>query len=200
MYRNHVLWQTWASMPKKLSQIKVIVPTRLKFKLYAIFLKRGSRINFLFMRGQDIVNIWDFPSKISRHCHKRLVPKIVVWHDQREKFLKMSLRDQLGCLVDYVRRIFFHLLPPVRLRLPSHKCFFIVCFPTLFAADLKDILPVITSPISGPANSNISAPMRFAAGTTYLTKMDIDKNGIAVLSITCARAPNPLPLCLPTTL
>ena len=103
-------------------------------------------------------------------------------------FVKMSLRDRLSCLVDFVGMIRLCLLP-----LPN--CFFRVCFPTLFAADLKDFLPLITSPISGAANSNKSAPTRFAAGTIYLRK-----NGIAVLPITCARAPNPLPLCLPTAL
>ena len=106
-------------------------------------------------------------------------------------FVKLSLRDQLDCLVDFVGMI----LLPVLLLLLCPNCFLSVCLPTLFAADLKDFLPLITSPISGAANSNMSAPMRFAAGTTYLRK-----KGIAVLPITCARAPNPLPLCLPTAL
>ena len=176
---------------KRLSQINVIVPIRLKFKLYAVFIKWGSWINLLFMRRQDIVNNWDFPSKISRHCHKRLVPKIVVWHDQREMFIKISLGDRLDCLLDFVGMI----LLAVLFLLPSPNCFFRVCFPTLFAAVLKFFLPLITSAISGTANSNKSAPTRFAAGTTYLRK-----NGIAVLPITCARAPNPLPLYLPTAL
>ena len=90
-------------------------------------------------------------------------------------FVKMSLRDRLDCLVDFVGMI----LLPVFFLLPSPNCFFKVCFPTLFAADLKDFLPLITSPISGAANSNKSAPTRFAAGTIYLRK-----NGIAVLPIT----------------
>ena len=77
---------------KRLSQINIIVPIRLKFKPNAVFIKWGNWINFLFMWGQDIFNNWDFPSKISRHCHKRLVSKIVVWHEQREVFVKMSLR------------------------------------------------------------------------------------------------------------
>ena len=140
------------------------------------------------MRRQNIVYNWDFPSKISRHCHKRLVPKIVVRHVQREMFAKMSLRDRLGCLVKFVGMILLCLLPPP-------NCFFRVFFPTLFAAVLNFFLPLTTSAISGTANSNKSAPTRFAAGTTYLRK-----NGIAVLPITCARAPNPLPLCLPTAL
>ena len=108
-------------------------------------------------------------------------------------FVKMSLRDRLHCLVDFIGMVFLCLLPPFDLSLPSPNCFFRVCFPTLLAAALKDFLPLITSPISGTANSNKSAPTRFAAGTTYLRK-----KGIAVLPITCARAPNPLPLCLPT--
>ena len=211
---------------KRLSQINVIVPIRLKFKLYAVFIKWGSWINFLFMRRQDIVNQWDFLSKISRHCHKRLVRKIVVWHDQREMFVKMSLCDRLDCLLDFVGMILlpvlfllppclpyvcdslpptasFRLLPcrtlalPTALRLPSPSpnCFFRLCFPTLFAAALKFFLPLTTSALSGTANSNKSAPTRFAAGTIYLRK-----KRIAVLSIICARAPNPLLLCLPTAL
>ena len=146
---------------KRLSQINVIFPIRLKFK-FAVFIKWGSWINFLFMRGQDIVNNWDFPSKISRHCHKKLVPKIVVWHDQREMFVKKSLRDRLDCLVDFVGMILLRLLLPclpTALRLPSPNCFLRVCFPTLFAAVLNDFRPLITSPISGTANANISAPL-----------------------------------------
>ena len=115
---------------KRLSQINIIAPIRLKFKLYAVFIKLGSWINFLFMRGQDIVNNWDFPSKISRHCHKRLVPKIVVRHVQREMIVKMSLRDRLDCLVDFVGRVLLCFFP-------SPNCFLRVCFPILFAAVLK---------------------------------------------------------------
>ena len=125
--------------------------------------------------------MWDFPFKISRHCHKRLLPKIV-GQDQREMFAKKSLRDRLDYLVDFVGMI-----PPFLLPLPN--CFFRVRFPSTFAAVLKDFLPLITSPISGAANSNMPAPLRFAAGTTYLRQ-----KGNAVLPITCARAPNSLPL------
>ena len=107
-------------------------------------------------------------------------------------FLKMSLRDRLDCLVDFVGMILLRLL---LLCFPSPNCFLSVCLLTLFAADLNDFPPLITSPISGAANSNMSAPKRFAAGTTYLRK-----NGIAVLPMTCARAPKPLPLSLPTAL
>ena len=83
----------------------------------------------------------------------------------------MSLRDRLDCLVDFVGMILLCLLPPCRtpsapfrLQLHSPNCFFRVCFPKLFAADLKDFLPLITSAISGAANSNMSAPLRFAKG------------------------------------
>ena len=103
----------------------------------------------------------------------------------------MSLRDRLDCLVDFVGKILLCLLPPSTCGSLHPTVFFRVCFPTLFAALLRDFLPQITSQISGTANSNKSAPARFAAGTRYLRK-----KGIAVLPITCARAPNPLPLCL----
>ena len=64
----------------RLSLINVKVPISLKFKLYAVLIDWGGRIDFLFMEQQDIVNYWDFPSKISRNYHKRLVSKIT-WHD-----------------------------------------------------------------------------------------------------------------------
>ena len=75
------------------------------------------------MPEQDVVKNWDFPSKISRHCHKRLVPKFV-WHDQREMFAKMSLRDRLDCLVDFVGMILLCLLP-------LRNCFFSLLSHTL---------------------------------------------------------------------
>ena len=118
-------------------------------------------------------------------------------------FVKMSLRDQLICFADFVGMALLallFLLPPCRtptapfpLWLPSPNCFLKICLPTLFAAVLIFFLPLTTSAISGTANSNKSAPMRFAAGTIYLRK-----NGIAVLPITCASAPNPRPRCQPT--
>ena len=96
----------------------------------------------------------------------------------------MSLRDRLICFADFVEMT---LLADLFL-LPLPNYFLRVCLPTLFAAVLKLFLPLTTSGISGTANSNKSAPMRFAAGTIYLRK-----NGIAVLPITCASAPNPRP-------
>ena len=96
-------------------------------------------------------------------------------------FVKMSLREQLNCLVDFVGMILLSLL-----LLP--KCFLRLCFITLSAAVLKDFLPLITSPISGAANTNMSVPMLFAAETTFLRK-----KRIAVLTIICAKAQILLP-------
>ena len=110
-------------------------------------------------------------------------------------FVKMSLCDRLDCLVDFVGMSLHCLLPPKCLWLSSPNCFLRVCLPTLFAAVLKFFLPLTTSAISGTANPNKSALRRSAAGTKNLRKKAIE-----VLAITCARAPNPLPLCLPTAL
>ena len=60
----------------RLSQINVIARIRLKFKRYAVFIKWGIKIDFLLVGRQNIANYWDFPSKISRKCHKGLVSKI----------------------------------------------------------------------------------------------------------------------------
>ena len=106
-------------------------------------------------------------------------------------FVKMSLRDRLNCFAVFVGMT----LLALRFLLPSPNCFFRVRFLTLFAAVLNFFLPLTTSAISGTANSNKSAPTRFAAGTIYLRK-----SGIAVLPITCASAPNPRPRCRPTPL
>ena len=106
-------------------------------------------------------------------------------------FVKMSLRDRLICFADFVGMTLLELrflLFPLLLRLLSPNCLLRVCLPTLFAAVLKFFLPLTTSAISGTANSNKSAPTRFAAGKIYLRK-----NGIAVLPKTCASEPNPRP-------
>ena len=60
----------------RLTQINVIVPIGSKFKLYAILIEWGIKIDFLFEGRQEIVNYWDFPSKVPRNCYKRLVLKI----------------------------------------------------------------------------------------------------------------------------
>ena len=104
----------------------------------------------------------------------------------------MSLRDRLICFADFIGMTLLELR---FLQLPLPNCFLKVSLPTLFAAVLKFFLPLTTSAISGTANSNKSAPTRFAAGTIYLRK-----KGIAVLPRTCASAPNPRPRCRPTPL
>ena len=106
-------------------------------------------------------------------------------------FVEMSLRDRLICCADFVGMT----LLALRFLLPLPNCFLKVCLPTLFAAALIFFLPLTTSAISGTASSNKSACTRFAAGTIYLRK-----NGIAVLPITCASAPNPRPHYRPTPL
>ena len=110
----------------RLSQIIVIVLIPLKFKLCAVFIKWGSRIHFLFMGRQNIDNYWDFPSKISRNWHKRLVPKNTR-QDCGEMFVQMSLRDQLTCFADFVGMTLF----AVFFLLPLPNCFFRV-FPHSF--------------------------------------------------------------------
>ena len=98
-------------------------------------------------------------------------------------FVKISLRDRLICFTDFVGLTLLSLF----FLLPLPNCFLRVCYPTLFAAVLILLLPLTTSTIFDRANSNKSAPTRFAARTIYLRK-----NGIAVLPITCATAPNPV--------
>ena len=75
--------------------------------------------------------------------------------------------------------------------LPAPSCLRKFFFPTSAATDLSFFVPVGTFPISGAAISIKSSPTYFAAGTTYRLK-----NGIVVLPIVCAKAPNPLPLRL----
>ena len=169
----------------RLFQINVTVPIRLKFKLYAAFIEWGIQIDFLFMERQDMVNYGDFPSKTSRNCHKKLVPKITR-HDYWEIFVKISLRDRLTCFADFVRLT----LLAVFFLLPLPSCFLKVCLPTLFAAPLVFFLPLTTSAIF--AYSNKSTPTRFAAGMRFLRK-----KGSAVLPITCASAPILRPRCRP---
>ena len=113
-------------------------------------------------------------------------------------FVEMSLRDRLVCFADSVGMNLLACrtpMAPILFLLPLPNCFLRVCLPTLFAAVLKFFLPLTTSAISGTANSNKSAPTHFAAGTIYLRK-----NGIAVLPIIYANAPNPRPRCRPTPL
>ena len=79
--------------------------------------------------------------------------------------------------------------------LPLPCCFLNVSLPTLLATVLKFLFPLTTSITSGTANSNTSAPTRFAAGTIFFLR-----KRMAVLPITYTRAPKPRPLCRPISL
>ena len=115
---------------------------------------------------QSIVKYWDFPSKTSRNSHKGLVPKIFR-QDQREIFVKLSLRDRLVGFADFAGKTPLVCLPNTsccgllstfRFLLPLLNCFLRVCVPTNFAAVSKLLLPLTTSAVSGHANSNKLAP------------------------------------------
>ena len=106
-------------------------------------------------------------------------------------FVKMSFRDRLVCLAGFVRMT----LPALFFLLPLPNQFLRVCLPKLFAAVLKFFLPLTTSAIFGTANSNKSAPTRFAAGTIYLRR-----NRIGVFPIACASAPKRQARCRPISL
>ena len=73
--------------------------------------------------------------------------------------------------------------------LPLPSCFPNVCLPSFLAAVLKFFVPLKTSATSDTANSNKSAPTRFAARTIFI----LNKR-MAVLPITCAKRPKLRPL------
>ena len=52
-------------------QTSEIVPIRFKLKLYAVSIKKGSRMKLLSMAQQKIVSYCKFLSKVSWNCHKR---------------------------------------------------------------------------------------------------------------------------------
>ena len=84
----------------------------------------------------------------------------------------MSLRERLIVLVDFVG---INLRVPL---LPPPSCFLNVSLSTLVTADFKFFSPLLTSAISGTANSNKSASnFRAAATIVFSTK------GSAVLPI-----------------
>ena len=167
-----------------LSQVNLVPPIRLKIIPYANFIKWGIRINFTFMGRQYIVNYWDIPFWVSRDCRKMLVPRIVR-HYHWEMFLKIPFRDGLVCFKDFVVKTLLAVPswyhdPTVWQRLSLHS----------LCSCLQFFLRLGISIFSGTANSNKSAPTRFVAGTT-----SVRKNGIAVLPITYASAPNHRPGC-----
>ena len=93
-FPNHDPWQVSVSKAHTSVSNQLVVPIRLKFKLYAIFIEWGSRIKFLSVGRQDINNYKEFPSKISRTCYKSLLPKIAR-HHYWEMFSNQSLHDWL---------------------------------------------------------------------------------------------------------
>ena len=153
----------------RLSQINVLVPLSLKFKLQAVFTEWASRIDFMFVGWHNIVNYWVFPSSISGNCHKRLVTK-TVWHQKWIMFLELSLRDRLVCLATFagMRSLYpFFLLPLL-------VCFLRVCLPTIFATVLSFFLLLTTSAISVASTSKKSALTRFTAVAIFLRKMELE--------------------------
>ncbi len=98
----------------------------------------------------------------------------------------MSLRDRLICFADFVGLT----LLALRFLLPQPNCFLKVCLATLFAAVWIFFLPLTTSAISGTANSNKSAPTRFAAGTIYFTQKRNCSSPNTVCK--CSESPSPL--------
>ena len=102
---------------------------------------------------------------------------------------KMSLRERLIFELLFRERVL--LVLRLHFFFPPPSCFRTVFVPTSFANVLSFFRPLTTSPISGAAISNKSAPILFAAGTIYFLM-----KGIAVLLRVCARAPKLLPRCL----
>ena len=94
-------------------------------------------------------------------------------------FVEMSLGDRLVCFADFLGMTLLAFL----ILLPLPNSFLRVCLPTLFAAVLKFFLPLTIPTSFGTANSNKSAPTRFAAGTIFFNTI-----GIADLPKTCASA------------
>ena len=137
-----------------------------------------------------------FPSKFSRNCHKRLVPK-TVRHDQWEMFVTLSFRHRLICFLDFVRTF---LLACVTSMTTFHFCYHYPAFFSgfIFPHSLQlwwKFSTTKTSAISGTEISHKSETTCFEAGTRFHCK-----NGIAFLPIACAIAPNPLPRFLPILL
>ena len=61
----------------RMSQSNVKFPLSLKLKFIAVFINWCSRLNFLLVGRQNIVNYWDFPSKGSRNCQKKWYRKLL---------------------------------------------------------------------------------------------------------------------------
>ena len=128
---------------------------------------------------------WDFIKNLQRRICKSSVPKMTTSIYTHFILSKMSLRERM------IFELLFRERALLVLRLdffPPPNCFQTVFVPTSFANVMSFFRPLTTSPISGAAISNKSAPILFAAGTIcFLIK------GNAVLPRVCA---NLLPRCL----
>ena len=133
----------------RLPQVNGVNPIPMKVKLYEVLLEWAGRIKILFVGRQDIVNYWFFPSKVSRNCHKSLLPK-VTRNDYWEMFGKKSSPTDWSVLRFLLEWLCLHLFPATTNRLFSQS----LSSHSLAAAVLKFFLPPVLSAISGTANSN----------------------------------------------
>ena len=110
-------------------------------------------------------------------------------------FVKGSLRERLGCLVNFVGMIILCLLPSVRLRLPSPNCF----FQSLLSHTLGSQLERFST-----ANnlSNLWCSKLQHVSTYAFCRWDdiFTQKWNFSSPNNLSSAPTPLPLCLPTPL
>ena len=157
-----------------------------------------------FVGRQDVVGFRDFSSKIfSTFCHNSLISK-KARHDQREMFVKKSLRDQLVRFTHFVEMFLPACLPPACCFLNMAFFRILLPLPIRFKGELVqhslqlfwNFFPQLTtSAICSTTSSNKSASTGFAAGTIYSRK-----KGTLILPITGALSPKPLPRYRPIQL
>ena len=184
MYRNHVVWQIWASMQKKTVSNRRNTSDPFEIRSLCSFHQVRYLDKFLVHartghRQHLGLSLQDFQTLPQKICTENCL----TW--STGNVCKNNCPRPTGLFSRYCWKDFPLFATATQL----------FCFPVLFAAVLKDFIPLITSPIFVAANSNISSPMRFAAGTTHLRR-----KGIVFLTKPWGRAPNPLPFCLPTVL
>ena len=103
------------------SEINIVVPIRLKTKLYAVFIERSSSINFLFVGQQHIVSYWDFQD------FQKLAQKVArqeIW----DIFVTKFLLNRPVCFADFIGMI----LLAVLFLLPLPNCLLKIRLLTLF--------------------------------------------------------------------
>ena len=77
----------------RLSQINIIVPIRLKFKVYAVSIEWGTRIDFLFMGWQDIVDYWYFPPRFPDTATEGWYRKLLDMNNDKRKRMNSFGQD-----------------------------------------------------------------------------------------------------------